>query len=769
MSDAEALLRWYASMTAIAFLLAPAVAWLGASLGPVRFALLRPVGLAVGAGLIWWPALALGLPFTRLTIALVLCVVGCVGWILWRRRGFAGLDLLAIVAFDGLWLATFAGYALLRSFNPDIANTEKTMEIALLSAISRSTDVPAPDPWLAGEAINYYYFGYQMFATVVKLSGVPTSIAYNLALATLFASCSTVAAGIGLAVARSAGARRWASLASAALAPVLLVLTANLETAIRLVRDFRGTIDAGWWDGVGWQVSRIIVDTGVHGNPGPRETINEFPAFSFILADLHPHVLTYPLLASVLALAIGVATSRERQGYARFAALGGLVGLLYASNSWDAPVGLLLVLGGVLFSANREWRNAIRPMLAVIAGAALVAIPFVMTFHAPVGVDNPDVPEWLARIPVVGTALNTFGIVNWAPSDWRELLIVHWLWIVAFAGWFLVVAVSDRHTRLLLAQRRDALLITGSVLLALALIWMPALVLIGLPLAAGLWVALTARRASDRLIGGLFAIGFLLILTPEFLYIQDVFADRMNTVFKLYFQAWLVLSAASAAAFARLISSTSVAVRVIAAVGMVVLLVVALPYSALSAWDWNNGFSTRRSIDGAAYIAVASPGDYAVINWVGLHSQPGDTIVEAPGCSYQTLGGVPLSRVSAFSGVPTLLGWHGHEGQWRRGDEELIALLDPRANDANAIISGEQIASSDGIAPRFLILGRQELEENPGCSLSRARDASVLKRLGDLGWVVVFEYEGARVLARSTDPLALGRSNHSESISFGKR
>ena len=545
MSDAEALLRWYVVMTGVVVLLLPVVAWLGAGLGPVRFSLLRPLGLAVAVGVVWWPALTFGLPFTRLTIVVVLCVLGAIGWLLWWRRGFAGLDIVTIVAFDGVWLLTFACYALMRSFNPDIANTEKPMEIALLSAISRSADVPAPDPWLAGATINYYYFGYQSFATIVKLSGIPTSIAFNLALATLFASCATASAGLGLALARIAGAKRWAALTSAALAPVLLLLAANLETAIRLARDFRGTIEAGWWDGVGWQASRIIYDFGVHGIPGERETINEFPAFSFVLGDLHPHVLTYPLLATVLALSVGVATSAESRGYPRLAALGGLVGLLYASNSWDAPAGLLFVLGAVALSSQRRWRAALKPMLAVLAGAAVVAIPFLLTFHAPVGVDNPDVPAWLARIPVVGTALNTFGIVNWSPSSARELLIVHGLWIVAFAGWFAVRGLRDRRTRVLLARRRDALLVAGSLSLALALIWMPALVLIGWPLAAGLWVALTFRRQSDRLTGGLFAIGFLLVLTPEFVYIQDVFNDRMNTVFKLYFQAWLVLSVAT--------------------------------------------------------------------------------------------------------------------------------------------------------------------------------------------------------------------------------
>ena len=82
-------------------------------------------------------------------------------------------------------------------------------------------------------------------------------------------------------------------------------------------------------------------------SPGPRETINESPAFSFVLGDLHPHVLTYPLLAAVVALAVGVLLSDARLDYPRLAAIGALIGLLYASNSWDAPLGFVLLAGAV--------------------------------------------------------------------------------------------------------------------------------------------------------------------------------------------------------------------------------------------------------------------------------------------------------------------------------------------------------------------------------------------------------------------------------------
>jgi uncharacterized membrane protein len=167
-SDGEAVLRWYLVLTAIAVALLPAVAWLSAGLGGLRYGLVRPLSLVMLTAFVWWPAAAVGLPFTRAVLAAVLVLAGVVGWGVWLRRGVAELAWRGVAAFELLWLGAFLLYAWFRGYQPDISFTGKPMEIALLSSIVRSADVPAPDPWLAGEAINYYYFGYQMVATVVK-------------------------------------------------------------------------------------------------------------------------------------------------------------------------------------------------------------------------------------------------------------------------------------------------------------------------------------------------------------------------------------------------------------------------------------------------------------------------------------------------------------------------------------------------------------------------------------------------------------------------
>ncbi|MDQ3548242.1 MAG: DUF2298 domain-containing protein, partial [Chloroflexota bacterium] len=409
MSDLEAIVRWYVVLTLIGAALLPFVAWLGARLGPARYGLLRPVSLVALTALVWWPAAVVDLPFSRPTLIAALVLIAGVGWVLWARRGIDSAEWRALLAFEVLWLAMFLLYAWFRGYQPDIINTEKPMEIALLSSVSRSPEVPAPDPWFAGSAINYYYFGYQTFASVIKLSAIPTAIGFNLALATLFASGATVAASAGMTLLRDFGGSLRSVVAGAGLAVVLLMLAGNLETAKRLADDPQSTIDAGWWDGVGWQASRIIYDSGVHQPDDLRQTIIEFPAFSFVLGDLHPHVLTYPLLASVLVLALGIAFARERESWPRLAATGALVGLLYASNSWDAPAGLLLVAGALAIAHRHGWKALARDISIVVAGAVVMAGPFILQFSAPVGVINSGVPAWLSDIPLLGRLVNTFA------------------------------------------------------------------------------------------------------------------------------------------------------------------------------------------------------------------------------------------------------------------------------------------------------------------------------------------------------------------------
>lgn len=750
MSDPEALVRWYLVISLLAVGLLPFSCWISAGLGPLRGLTIRPLGIVALTALVWWPAAMLGLPFSTPVLVGMALLASAASWGIWWWRGRQPIPWAWLLVGEAVWLGAFLAYAWFRGFNPDIINTEKPMEIALLTSVSHSTAVPAADPWFAGYAINYYYFGYQTIASIVRLSGVPPSIAFNLALATIIASVAVVAmAGAGR-LAILAGVRQRYAAAAAGLGAVLVLVSGNLETFRRLLEDPRGTIDASWWQGVGWQASRIIVDTNVFEAGDSRSTINEFPAFSFVLGDLHPHVLTLPLLATVLVLALSLIGSRAAESRARLLVIGGLVGLLYASNSWDAPTGLLLVGLALLLALRNQWRRWLMSCSYVVIAALIAALPFIMDYDPPLGVPNDAVPDWLTRLPILGTLLNTFGVVVWHPTGIGELLIVHGVWLAIFGAFAAVVIERERSVLTFVERRRIPLLGIGLLLLGVAVAWAPAVLVIGVPAALAGWLAWHSTDNGIRGVSGLFCIGFVLVLIPEFFFIQDVFGDRMNTVFKLYFQAWLILGIASASAIALTLAIAAHTRRFPLGIAFTAIVLATLPYLPLSADDWTNGFEERTSLNGEQYLASANPSDFAAIEWIREHTAPGDTIAEGPGCSYQVLNGVPLNRISAFTGVPTVVGWVGHESQWRRGQfDNIDVVLKARTATANALVGGERISATP--EPRYIIIGRQETQGSLVCPIITDAPPDVAQRLADAGWVPVFEAQSTTIYARAND------------------
>lgn len=751
MNDPEAIVRWLAVVTAVGIAFAPVVLWLARGLDSAATALVRPLGLVLLTAIVWWPAAALGLPFTRLWLAIAILLVALAGWTLMLRAGSL-IPWRETAVFEAVWFALFLGYALFRSYNPHIMNTEKPMEIAFLNSIVRSPDVPAPDPWFAGETINYYYFGYQLVGGIAKLSGVPTEIAFNLALATLFASAGTIAAALGYRIAVKAGLHhRWMQAGVALASTFFLLLAGNLETARRMLVERDGLFETTfWYQGVGWRASRIIVDHGVHGDPNPRETINEFPAFSFILGDLHPHVLTYPLLLAIVALAAGFMLRPETITLPRIAITGGLVGLLYVSNSWDAPLGMLLLAIAVVSATGiRNRLTWIRIGGAAVA-AGLSALPFLLDFTSPVGLNDSDLPAFVTSIPIVSTIASMLGIVIWRPSSFGELLTVHGGWIVA-AGLFVWLAHAREPDVFRRTSIQLRLTIGGAVAaILIALVWAPAVLLIGFPLAATVLVAIRSNEKAYRIVATLYAAGLFLILVPEFIFIQDAFGNRMNTVFKLYFQAWALLAIAAAGTLALGLASTITWHRLSAAVTIGLLILITLPYTPISARDWTGGFETRHGLDGAAWLERANPDDAAAVDWLIENAPDGATIAEGPGCSYQSTAGVPHNRFSAFTGIPTTLGWAGHQRQWRRGEERLIGLgIGTRSIWVNALLDGGPNESDQADEVTYLMLGSQERLGSPDCEPLGGRDVQAARTvLESLGWQVVFQAGETIIMAQ---------------------
>jgi YYY domain-containing protein len=289
----------------------------------------------------------------------------------------------------------------------------------------------------------------------------------------------------------------------------------------------------------------------------------------------------------------------------------------------------------------------------------------------------------------------------------------------------------------------SVVLVLGVSLLAFAIVKNGATLVVAFTLAVlGLALALyyvhDRPRAFTLLLG---SAAFGLVALTELVFLKDVFAGsypRMNTVFKLYFQAWALLSVTSGVGLYFVLDNFRPATTTIGlhrwvrrgsqalwSVVLLLLLLAGLVYPVVGSYQRTNHFMHRtNSLDGLTYMQSYDPSDYAAIQWLNSHIQGDPVIVEAfgpQGGDYSDYG-----RISAFTGLPTLMGWAGHEYQWRvnwLNKDYNAADFYRRGSDINTIYTDPHpdvvLALMDRYNAQYIYVGPLEEETYPRVDLHR--------------------------------------------------
>ena len=252
----------------------------------------------------WWVA-SLGLvpagAATSRAAALVLVAAGSAA--AWRQRArlatFVRDRRRTIVAIEAVALVTFGSFLAVRAWNPAIFWGEKPMDFAILNALLRSAALPPADPWFAGDRLNYFYFGHAVTAVFSQVAGVGPAFAFNLALPTIAAMLACAAFAVALHACGRIAAGAWTA--------ALVVFVGNVAGARVFLGGGRPHLDFDYF----WATSRVV--------PG---TINEYPFWNLVFADLHAHVLAMPLEVA----AIGAGRVLDLEGPLRPMAAGRLAG-----------------------------------------------------------------------------------------------------------------------------------------------------------------------------------------------------------------------------------------------------------------------------------------------------------------------------------------------------------------------------------------------------------------------------------------------------------
>ncbi len=808
-------LLWYGVMTLLGWLTFPIAFWFFRRLPQRGYAFSRTLGLLLW-GYLFWLLTSLHLSQNRLegiVFALIVILgvslylffkIGKSAFLLWWQENRA-----QVAVIEAVFALAFAAMAVTRAANPEALGTEKPMELAFINAILRSEAFPPHDPWLSGYAISYYYFGYVLVAMLASLCATSGAVAFNLGSALVFALSAVSAYGIlsSLLSMQFGKNFRWKPL----LAPLMVLLVGNLGGLLEVfhaaglfwqqrngmwVSAFWKWLDLVelseppqppldglpkrwyWW----WRASRVVQDYDVSG--APREIIDEFPAFSYILADLHPHVLAMPfaLLAVAVALSLWLLWKDESKTLPSWqVSLGGgrwvlryplvisfsesllvslILGGLAFLNTWDFPIYVALGAGAYAFGRmtfSKDHASGESPDLASAAESevfvstgrwqrirqaaadflrfgvwsgfwgGMLYLPFYLGFSSQAGGFLPNLiyPTrgahlWVMFAPLLIPILGWLGLhLHQIRPQLRGAFI--WalsfllgLWLISLALGLLISALPSLGELFMatmgaatigdwvpVAVYRRIAHAGGWLTLALVLSGSLALLSSITPTASP-----KAKGEANKFVALLVLGGVILVIFPEFFYLRDQFGWRMNTVFKFYYQAWLLW--ALSAAFAVASFSTRLTIQNSpeasppnpsplsssrlgskkrtpkdnlpnrpaptgwerTALGLSVLFILSgMVYTVLATLTKTNNFQPPEgyTLDSTAYLWRQNPNEMQAIAW--LSRAPLGVVAEAvspTGGSYSQ-----YARVGTLSGQPIVLGWVGHESQWRGGGREM--------------------------------------------------------------------------------------------------
>ena len=740
----------------------------------------KPLGLLIVATIAWLLSSFSLIGFNPVSIGIGIISLAIVSFVIFWNLGdeivlFMKARWKTIAVAELIFLLAFLAFLAIRLANPDLWHAwrggEKPMDFAYLNAITRSTIMPPYDPWFAGGYLNYYYYGQFIIATLIRITGIIPSVAYNLAVPLVFALTAgavyTVAYNIVALAMRARGAVRLGSapVMFGILAAVLAVVAANVDGLIQVAAGLYDSAIRGQefppFDY--WRSTRVFErETG--GNE-----ITEFPFFTFLYADLHAHMIAIPFAVMALGLSIvaflrsGLERLSKLESLTALVALGVVLGSLRLINSWDYPTQLLFAIGFILIGeflyGHRGKLVGIAQAVGKIAIVVVVGYVVYLPFHQNFELFNN------------GVELSKFKTALW------RYLLIHGLFVFAIGSWIVLewrrgtFRFGDIHRKLTVDYGYPSwtlALIVGAVGIAwIAVIFSyPQFITVFATLTTAAvvaftgWFAYIRRHPGQRYIIITSALVLMALFIAAGVDLITVKNDigRQNTIFKFYIQAWWLLAIAATYAIWRLWDVGAFVTRrmsglktlwiflfAVLGVGVLVYPVMA---TDVRLDDRFNGIGP--GIDGEAYMddavyqnrgmtlefATDRPG----IEWLRNHVEGAPVIVEAQWDLYTW-----ANRISIYTGLPTIVGWDWHQTQQRH---EYRWEVQRRRNAVNNFYTTSDVAEArdflDEFRVRYVYVGELERGAYPSSGIEKfaSEPGLNLYPVFTQGPVTIYEYRG---------------------------
>ena len=618
----------------------------------------KVTAIAVSGFLTWFLVAVKIIKFTTMTCIVVTLVCAAASLILYCREQKAGFECIPfahldlVYAEELLFFTAFLLWTYFAGFHPAAYGTEKFMDYGFMEAMMRSKTLPATDLWYSQGKINYYYGGQYFAVFLTKLSGAKVELTYNL--------MRTFVAGLAFAMPFSlvhqmvtdrlgrirTGWKKALPSVTGILAGISVSIAGNMHYVvygqiIPFIQKLKGEEVSSYWFP---DATRYI-----GFNPDVEDkTIHEFPCYSFVLGDLHAHVvdimfvllllgLLYAWMKKVRTTELSGESMSRREFWKKqllmpqLLAAGALLGMFHWTNYWDFVIYFVVTCGAALFMNIIGQKGKIRWVLGVTAAqaveiltlATVIILPFTLQF------DTSNMVQGIA-LAKHHSLLHQL-LVLWGLPGILTILFVVSLLIEKLRG----------------AEQKS------------------------------LYHLLTSIRLPDlfAVLMGLCAIG--LVLIPELVYVRDIYENgnaRANTMFKLTYQAYIMFGMTMIyAIFRLLVIGKNKILKVLAFIGLF-LFVWTCGYFGNSVHSWFGTVwkpSQYKGLNATAFLETDFPEDVNGIRWLKENISDAPVVLEANGDSYSE-----YERVSAMTGLPTIMGWYVHEWLWRGDLADLNAKIE---------------------------------------------------------------------------------------------
>lgn len=703
---------------------------------------------AVGMALVTWVVYVLGLSrlatFRVETIIAVIVGIFVIGIVVTFRKNqeppgatrehiyiFLRIALQEIFFLTALFLWTWV-----KAHEPSIRGLEKFMDYGFMQSIVNSRYFPPLDMWYPPYPVNYYYFGHLVTALLTKLSGIDLAYTFNLMLAAIFAFTLTMSFSIGYQLIHTAPfavkAKKFAALFSGVLTAFLVTMAGNMQTIYAFTKGYTGDDVVPFWH-LWWNAAEFWsrlpegIERYWYANATRfiPYTIHEFPSYSFVVSDVHGHVLSIPFVLLAIAILIHLFGSPKEGKKAPLGVsifYGFLVGVLLMTNALDGPIYTVLFVSAMALFVMGRWSVVTKKQgkifgfytLVTLGSAVITSMPFLAHFKSFVNGIAVNCP-----LPfVANTKLGPILFEGVEKCQRSELWMLWLLWgFFVYCAVGLIVAVAIEY------KKRD----DKKTLMKLDI--------------AGIWN--TRFTQSEKVLMLLFIISILLLVFPELFYFKDIYPQhfRSNTMFKLGYQAFIMMSIIAGYVISRFLfvprSDRSRAYGIFRKLFLILLipqLILVSIYPLFSVRSYFGGLKRYEGIYGMNWLATEYPDDYEAIMWFkgkGIGGREG-ILVEADGDSY-----TDNQRFSVFTGIATPIGWAVHEWLWR-GTYDVVS---PRREDVRQIYESpdpeftRELLSGYGV--RFVVVGA--LERKKFTALAEEKFAVMGIPVFQKGQTVIYE------------------------------